>query len=68
MGWSETYYRDYEAQTRLAWEKRARGLLEEMELFLLQVKEDANLLGLEDASYQKLVMQLQQRINEDFLQ
>jgi hypothetical protein len=68
MGWSETYYRDYEAQSRLAWEKRARELLEEMELFLLQVKEDANLLGLEDASYQNLVMQLRQRIYEDFLQ
>ncbi len=67
MGWSETYYRDYEAQTRLAWEKRAREFLEEMELFLLQVKEDADLLGLDDASYQDLVMRLRQRINEDFL-
>ncbi len=68
MGWSETYYRDYEAQSRLAWEKRARGFLEDMELFLLQLKEDANLLGLEDAPYQDLVTQLRQRINEDFLQ
>lgn len=67
MGWSETYYRDYEAQTRLAWEKRARELLEEMELFLLQVKEDASLLGLEDASYQDLATRFQQRIKEDFL-
>jgi hypothetical protein len=67
MGWSESYYRDYKAQSRMAWEQRARQLLDDMELFLLQVREDAVLLGLEEAEYHDLVKRLQALIEHDFL-
>ncbi len=66
MGWSETYYRDYKEQTRLAWERRAQQLLDELDLFALQVREDADLLGLEAATYQELLEGLRDRIREDF--
>jgi hypothetical protein len=66
MGWSETYYRDYQEQARLAWERRAQQLPDELDLFALQVKEDADLLGLEPATYQELLERLRVRIREDF--
>lgn len=67
MGWSESYYRDYEAQSRMAWERRARQLLEDMELFLLQVKEDSRLFGLEEAEYRELFARLHSLVERDFL-
>ncbi len=67
MGWSETYYRDYQAQTRLAWEQRARQLVDDLELFILQVKEDAQLLGLHETEYRELVSELHALIDQDFL-
>ena len=66
MGWSETYYRDYQEQTRLAWERRAQQLLDELDLFDLQVREDADLLGLEASTYHDLLDRLRDRIRGDF--
>ncbi len=65
MGWSESYYRDYREQTRLAWERRARRLLEELDLFASRVGEDAGLLGLDSAAYRDLLGRLRDRIQED---
>lgn len=66
MGWSETYYRDYREQTRLAWERRAQQVLDELDLFAIQVREDADLLGLEASAYHELLERLSTRIREDF--
>lgn len=65
MGWSESYYRDYREQTRLAWERRARRLLEELDLFASRVGEDAGLLELDSAVYRDLLGRLRDRIQED---
>ena len=67
MGWSESYFRDYEAQSRSAWAQRARRLQDDMDLFLLQLKEDAGLLGLEDNEYAELAKRLRDLVERDFL-
>ena len=66
MGWSETYYRDYEAQTRLAWEKRAQQIIEELDLFLIQARSDAQLLGLKMACYDDLIERFHYLLKQDF--